>query len=161
MPGGAVEILVLVLFVLLMILAGWLIFLELRYQRLAGAFRMLMSGRGGVDLETILLDYVARMDRIEQTSQMVEHHLRQIESKMPYLIQHVSVVRFNPFADKGGDQSFVIAILDDHTDGVVYSGLHSRTNVLVYAKPVVGGTSTYTLTSEEKEAIARAMKPRA
>lgn len=144
-----------------MILAGWLIFLELRYQRLAGSFRMLMSGRGGVDLETILLDYVARMDRTEQISQMVEQHLRQMETRMPYLIQHVGIVRFNPFADKGGDQSFVIAILDDHTDGVVFSGLHSRTNVLVYAKPVVGGTSTYTLTSEEKDAIARAMKPRA
>ena len=155
------EILVIVLFVLLMILAGWLLFLELRYQRLAGSFRMLMSGRGGVDLETILLDYVARMNRTEQISQMVEQHLRQMETRMPYLIQHVGIVRFNPFADKGGDQSFVIAILDDHTDGVVFSGLHSRTNVLIYAKPVVGGTSTYTLTAEEKEAIVRAMKPRA
>jgi hypothetical protein len=65
-------------------------------------------------------------------------------------------VRFNPFADKGGDQSFAVALLDDLGDGVVFTGLHSRTDVRVYCKPVVGGASTYPLTNEEAEAITRA-----
>lgn len=155
------EILIVILFLLVVMLAGWLIFLELRHQRLASSFRVLMSGRGGVDLETILMDYVARMDRVEQSAQSVENHLRQLESKLPYVVQHVGIIRFNPFADKGGDQSFVVALLDDHADGVVLSALHSRSDVRVYGKPVVGGQSTYTLTAEEKDAIARAMKPRA
>ncbi|HEX9075532.1 MAG TPA: DUF4446 family protein, partial [Anaerolineae bacterium] len=64
------------------------------------------------------------------------------------------------FPDKGGDQSFTVAILDDHADGVVLSGLHSRADSRVYAKPVVRGQSNYTLTGEEKDAIARAMGPR-
>ena len=75
--------------------------------------------------------------------------------------QHVGIVRFNPFSDKGGDQSFAIAILDDHADGIVLSSMQSRTDNRVYGKPVVGGQSTYTLGNEEREAIARAMKPRA
>jgi hypothetical protein len=65
-------------------------------------------------------------------------------------------VRFNPFADKGSDQSFAVAFLDEHGDGVVFTGLHSRTDVRVYAKPIVGGASTYPLTNEESEAIHRA-----
>ena len=75
-------------------------------------------------------------------------------------MQHVGVVRFNPFADKGGDQSFAMAILDDQANGAVISTIHSRVEVRVYAKPVIGGQSTYTLTAEEKDAIARAMMPR-
>ncbi len=85
----------------------------------------------------------------------------QLEGRQPYLLQHIGVIRFNPFQDKGGDQSFVVAILDDHADGVVLTGLHSRVDSRVYAKPVVRGQSNYTLTGEEKEAIARAMNVQA
>jgi hypothetical protein len=155
-----VEILVILLFIIVLSLGGWLAFVEYRHQQLARAWRALMTGRGGTDLETTLLDFVARMDRVEQMTQAMDHRMNRIEVQLPYLVQHVGVVRFNPFPDKGGDQSFVVAILDDRADGAVISALHSRVDVRIYAKPVVGGQSTYTLTAEEKEAIARAMKPR-
>ncbi len=154
------EILVLILLVLLLLLAGWVALIELRYQRLASPFRMLMTGRGGADLEATLTDFVARMDRVEQTTQGMVQRVDAVEVQQPYHIQHVGVVRFNPFQDKGGDQSFVVAILDGHADGVVITSLSSRTDTRIYAKSVVGGQSTYTLNNEEKEAIARAMKPR-
>jgi hypothetical protein len=157
-----VEILlIIVLFGLLVLLGAWMAFLEYRYQNTARSFRTLMTGRGGADLEATLLDHVARMDRVEQIARAMEERASSIETRQPYLLQHVGVVRFNPFPDKGGDQSFVVALLDGHADGVVLSGLHSRVDSRVYAKPVVGGQSTYTLTDEEKTAIARAMKPKA
>jgi hypothetical protein len=157
-----VEILaVLVVAFLVLLLAVWVGFLEYRYQALANSFRLLMTGRGGADLEATLIDYVARMDRVEQVAKTMEDRSLQLETRQPYHLQHVGVIRFNPFQDKGGDQSFVVAILDDHADGVVLSGLHSRMDSRVYAKPVVSGQSNYTLTGEEKEAIARAMGPRA
>ncbi len=149
------EIIVLLLLAgFVVLLFGWLALIEWRYRRLARSFRALTSGSGGTNLEEVLLDYVARMERIEQV-------MNWLESKQPYQVQHVGVVRFNPFADKGGDQSFVLALLDDHTDGFVLSCLQGRVEQRLYAKPVVGGQSTYMLTAEEKEAIARAMKPRA
>ena len=150
-----------ILMVLVLILGGWVAFLEYRYRQLASSFRLLMTGRGGADLEATLMDFVARMDHVERTTQGMDSRVAGLEVKLPYLVQHVGIVRFNPFADKGGDQSFVMAILDDHADGAVLSALHSRADVRVYAKPVVGGQSTYMLTTEEKDAIARAMKPRA
>jgi hypothetical protein len=119
-----------------------------------------MTGRSGADLEATLLDFVSRMDRVEQVTQSMDHRVGSVQAKLPYLIQHIGVVRFNPFADKGGDQSFALAILDDHADGAVISSLHSRVDVRIYAKPIVGGQSTYSLSADEKEAIARAMKPR-
>ena len=154
-------ILIVIVFLLVLGLGGWLAFIEYRYRQLANSFRMLLTGRGGADLEATLIDFVARMDRVEQLTQGMDNRVSGVEVKLPYLVQHIGVVRFNPFSDKGGDQSFVMAILDDHADGAVISALHSRVDVRVYAKPVVGGQSTYTLTSEEKDAIARAMKPRA
>ncbi|MDE3088927.1 MAG: DUF4446 family protein [Chloroflexota bacterium] len=155
------EIFVLILFVLLMVLGGWLAFVEFRYQNLARSFRLLMTGRGGADLEATLIDFVQRMDRVEQMTQSMGQRVDSIQVQQPYHVQHVGVVRFNPFQDKGGDQSFVVAILDAHADGAVITSLSSRSDTRIYAKPVIGGQSTYTLTNEEKDAIARAMKPRA
>lgn len=154
------EILVILLLLIVLMLGGWLAFVEYRYRKLASSFRALMTGRGGTDLEATLLDFIARMEHVEQVAQSVNSRVDGVEAKLPYLVQHVGVVRFNPFQDKGGDQSFAMAILDDHADGAVISALHSRVDVRIYAKPIVGGQSTYTLTAEEKEAIARAMKPK-
>lgn len=154
-------VLIIALFLLVVALLGWVAFLEWRHHQLANSFRLLMTGHSGANLEAALLDFVTRLNHNEQTAQTLDSRVTDLEVRLPYLVQHVGVVRFNPFADKGGDQSFVLAILDDHADGVVVSSLHGRTDTRVYAKPIVGGQSTYTLTAEEKEAIARAMKPRA
>jgi hypothetical protein len=157
-----VETFVLVIVALLLIfLVGWVALIEYRYQKLAGSFRLLMTGRGGADLEATLIDFVSRIDRIEKGAEQSSRRIGLMEAKSPYGLQHLGVVRFNPFQDKGGDQSFVVAILDDHADGTVLTSIASRVDTRIYAKPVVGGQSTYNLTGEERQAIARAMKPRA
>ncbi|HEX7589306.1 MAG TPA: DUF4446 family protein [Anaerolineae bacterium] len=155
------TILTIVLLLLVLLLFGWIAFLEQRYQKLVGSFRMLMTGRGGADLEASLIDFVARMDRVEQLTHGMSTRVDAVEVQQPYHFQHLGVVRFNPFPDKGGDQSFVVAFLDAHSDGVVITSLSSRVDTRIYAKPVTGGQSTYALNDEEKQAIARAMKPRA
>ena len=68
-------------------------------------------------------------------------------------------MRFNPFADTGGDQSFAIALLDAEGNGVVLSSLHSRTDTRIFAKQVQGGRSRHQLSDEEQDAIRRALAP--
>jgi hypothetical protein len=152
-------VLVVILLLLVVALGGWVGFLEYRYRQLANSFRVLMTGRGGADLEATLMDFVSRMDQVERIAHGVDQRVNSVEVQLPYHVQHVGIVRFNPFSDKGGDQSFAIAILDAHADGLVLSSMQSRTDNRVYGKSVVGGQSTYTLTNEERDAIARAMKP--
>jgi hypothetical protein len=71
----------------------------------------------------------------------------------PSALQHVGVVRFNPYHDTGGDYSFAVALLDAAGAGVVITGLYHRDRCRVYAKPVRAWESSYTLTDEEREAI--------
>jgi hypothetical protein len=72
-------------------------------------------------------------------------------------VHKVGVVRFNPFKDLGGDQSFSIALLDGENNGVVVSSLHTREGNRVYAKPVeLGKAVKHPLTEEEQEAIKKA-----
>jgi len=72
-------------------------------------------------------------------------------------IQKIGLVRFNPFKDTGGDQSFILSLLDAHNTGVVISGLYSRTGTRWYAKKVVVGKgSEHELSDEEVKAVHQA-----
>jgi hypothetical protein len=75
-------------------------------------------------------------------------------------IQRVGLVRFNPFEDTGGNQSFAIALLDGAGSGIVLSSLHSRTGTRVYAKAVTDGRSDGALSEEESDALRRALATR-
>lgn len=154
------SIIELLLFVILGVLLIWIGTLEFRLNRLTKTLRYLFTGRTGGDLEQVLRDYMERMDRTDELIKQYNSRATAIEARVPFNVSHVGVVRFNPFYEreqKGGDQSFAVAFLDDHSDGVVFTGLHSRSDVRVYAKPITGGTSSYPLTTEESEAINRAM----
>jgi hypothetical protein len=57
----------------------------------------------------------------------------------------------------GGNQSFVIAFLDQKNNGFVISSLFVKDGNRVYTKEVKDGKSDHTLSSEEKEAIEKAI----
>lgn len=92
--------------------------------------------------------------------------LRDFEEKLVKIEKHgfgfiskMEMIRYNPFDDTGGDQSFSLTLLDKGGSGVVITSLHSRTNTRVFAKPVVLGKATkYSFSKEENEVIKKALK---
>lgn len=76
-----------------------------------------------------------------------------------FYIQKIGLVRFNPFNDTGGDQSFILALIDEKDTGVVISGLHTRTGTRWYAKEVENGKGVdHDLSNDERKAINAARK---
>ena len=72
-------------------------------------------------------------------------------------IQKIGLVRFNPFKDTGGDQSFILSLVDGNDTGVIISGLYARSGTRWYAKRVVKGKSVdHELSEEEKKALKEA-----
>jgi hypothetical protein len=101
-----------------------------------------------------VLDYLESLDRkIEGVSE----NLVSFEREMKWSLQKVGTVRFNPFSEVGGDQSFSIALLDGNDTGIVITSLYSREGNRVYAKPIKKGSSKYQLSEEEKKAIEKAL----
>ena len=76
---------------------------------------------------------------------------------MENCIQKIGLVRYNAFKDTGSDLSFTLALLDNKNTGIVLNGIYSRETSNIYSKPVEKGTSTYTLSDEEKQAIQKAI----
>lgn len=93
-------------------------------------------------------------DNFEKLSK--EFEIFKKESK--FMVQKVGIVRFNPFSEVGGDQSFSIALLDGNDDGLVITSFYTREGNRVYGKPIKQGSSQYALSQEEIKAIESAKK---
>lgn len=132
--------------------------LQSRVSQLASHYGRLARPGGG-NLEEVLERHLDRVDHTAERVAELDALCREIESTLERAIQRVGIVRFNPFTDTGGDQSFSIALLDGAGDGLVISSLFGRAETRVFAKPVQGGQSKYNLTDEEQEAIQLAGPP--
>lgn len=74
-------------------------------------------------------------------------------------MQRVAIMRFNPYNDTGGDQSFTACFLDEEGSGVIITSLHARSGTRVFGKEILSGKSVkYDLSKEEKTILEKAMK---
>jgi hypothetical protein len=128
-----------------------------RVGRAVDAYRQLVRDGSGGSLHDVLQTHVARVEEVRGRLGEIDAVQATLEHRTRTSIQHVGLVRFNPFEDTGSDQSFALALLDDQRDGVVISSLHGRTNTRLFAKPVEGGASSHTLSDEEAQAIRAAL----
>ena len=108
-------------------------------------------------LEGLLAACEEKADAVSAKYDGVLFLIDDINERLRFCIQRVGVVRYNPFEGMGGDLSFAAAILDDHHNGIVFSAIHGREASYAYAKPVIGGKSTYSLSEEELKAIEKAI----
>lgn len=149
------------LIALFLVLAIWVISLQLRFNRLVSQFNRILADSDGGTLEDALNRYLNRLDDTSEQVKELDELCRTVEKRVQHAIQRIGVVRFNPFADTGSDQSFAVALLDLNGTGIILSSLFSRASTRIFAKPVVGGKSTHALTDEEREAIDQAMSTEA
>jgi len=88
---------------------------------------------------------------------LLEDKLDSLGKEVGLSVQKVAVLRYNPYGDTGGDQSFSMALLNGENSGLVLTSLHSRSGTRVYAKPVVKGKAgNFQLSKEEEEVIKKA-----
>ena len=129
-----------------------------RLKRATDAYRSLVSDSQGGSLQQLLDAHLGKVVEVGAKLEKLAELHEYLEVRSRGSLQHVGLVRFNPFEDTGSDQSFAIAFLDDRRDGIVLSSLHGRGQTRIFAKPVEGGKSMHTLSDEEAEAIRIAVE---
>lgn len=145
--------------VLLGLIFVWLGVLSGLFYRLFHHYQKLTKGITKRDLKSVLEKILEDFDKEEKRVNQLVEATEKIKQDSFYNIQKIGLVRFNPFAETGGNQSFCLAILDGNDSGLVISSLHSREATRIYAKPVKKGKAMgYELSSEEKRAIKSAKR---
>jgi hypothetical protein len=135
-----------------LLLLGWLA-LGLRLRRLNRQVTALTRGVEGRNLEETLVAHMAIVEETTRRMEALEQAVGILQAQLPRCLQRTGLVRYDAFESVGGQQSFSIALLDAQGDGVILSGVHSRTDVRIYAKAIREGRVTHELSEEEKRAL--------
>lgn len=143
--------------IVILVLLAWSVFLQVRLEKTRKRIKIFFKGRKTKDLEEVIAEQLKRTKKTESDIEKLFKWNEDLQKIADISIQKVGVIRFNPFKDTGGDQSFAIALLNKDNNGLVISSLYSREGTRIYTKPVEKGESSYHLSEEEKQAIQKAI----
>jgi hypothetical protein len=134
-------------------LSAAVIVLARRLSRATAAYRSILHESTGTSLGEALDAQAGRVESVQQRLAELDSRYARLETRSRGSLQHIGLVRFNPFNDTGSDQSFAIALLDDEQSGIVVSSLHGRDGTRIFAKPIRAGQATHPLSAEEQRAL--------
>ena len=128
-----------------------------RVRRLGARLESLTQGSDDSSLEAVLGSHLERVNKVVSDVDGVAARTAVLERDVQGAVGRIGLVRFNPFEDTGGNQSFALAMLDGRGDGFVVSSLHARAATRVYAKAIANGAAEAALSDEESEALKQAL----
>lgn len=135
------------------------IILLFEISKLKSRYDKLTTGLRGKSLEDIVRRYVKILEQCEGDIKMMNLEFGKIRKETEHFFSKVGIVRFQGFKDTGGDQSFVLAVLDQNNNGFLLSSLYGRGFAKIYAKEIENGKSPkYKLTEEEQTALEQALE---
>lgn len=124
--------------------------------RMNARVNKLFQGKDAKNLEETFNYLLEEVKMMNENQIITEKTLKNFNVRLRKSLSGFQTIRFNPFPESGGNQSFAIAIVNEEGDGLVLSSLYTREKTSVFAKPIKGGRSEYELTTEEKKALAEA-----
>jgi hypothetical protein len=143
---GGLGVLVVIMYLIIINLYLNLSYLKKRYRKM-------MTGADGANIERMLIGHIDEIKAVEKENIDIKAKNQQIEALLQRAVTRIGVVRFRAFEDMGSDLSYAVALLDSHNNGVVLSSIFGREDSRSYVKPIKDGQSTYTLTTEEQQAL--------
>jgi Protein of unknown function (DUF4446) len=151
-----IGLIVAALSIAVVVLAIVVVVLFRRSSRLESRLAGMTRGSEGRSLEAVLDAHLEKVFAVGKGLDDVAARTAVLEAAQLRAFQRVGLVRYNPFEETGGNQSFALALLDAKGDGWVLSSLHARTGTRIYAKTITAGRSDANLSEEETAAIRQA-----
>ncbi len=142
-----------------LIIFFWLGAVTFLLTRVLKTFSRLTKGVSDKDLKTVLEKLLEEIEKEKGISSDLEKRLTGLKLDSLNHVQKIGFIRYNPFSETGGNQSFVLAILDGRDSGLVITSLHSRESTRIFAKPVKEGKEVgFEFSKEEIQAIVEAKR---
>ena len=135
----------------------WLGIISALLVRMISHYNSLSKGVTSVGLMEALESVLTTVSDLKTRSEILEKATQELGSEGSLHVQRIGIVRFNPFADTGGAQSFSIALLNGRNSGIVMTSLYARAGNRWYVKEIISGKGKdVALSKEEETAIDKA-----
>ncbi len=154
--GMKPEIVIIILFLLILILAAGLIYAIRQMLYISRKYYTLTSGKTAADLEGLMMARFKEMDKVKARMKRYTVDHKGFKGHLDSCYNKLGLVKYDAFDSMAGELSFSLALLNDENSGFVLSTMHSKQGCFSYAKEIIKGESFIALSNEEKEAIRKA-----
>ncbi len=146
-----------IIFTIIIAIIIWLSIISYYLYRVINHYNRLTSVTGRENITEILNEILSQLEHNKKNIVDLEKVLNGLKLDGLYHFQKAGLLRYNPFEDTGGDQSFILALMDGTDTGVILTSLHNRGVTRWYAKKIVKGKGVdMQLSEEEKKVIKQA-----
>jgi hypothetical protein len=145
--------------ILMVIFIIWLFVLSyFVYQIRSKIYKLTFQGQKD-NILGIIDKIISQQKSSEKEIELIKTSVKGLVEINSLHVQKIGLIRYNPFDETGGDQSFVLSILDGQNNGIVLTSLYNRGVTRWYAKSVKNGKGEdHKLSGEEEAAIKHAHK---
>ena len=113
---------------------------------------------GDVDVESVLISNQKMISDINSELGKVNNHLEKVDSRLDIAYSRMAITKYDAFDGMGGQLSAVVALLDDHHNGLLLHSIHTREGNHLYTKIIEKGTCSQSLSNEETATLKQAIK---
>lgn len=136
----------------------WLLVLTFLTLRQRSFLQSLFPKDQSRDIRNKFKEITESISGFEKTVRILENRLTGFKKDSLGNIQKLAVLKYNPYNDTGGEQSFSLVLLDGKMDGVLMTSLHSRAGTRIYLKNIKLGKSELELSKEEGQVLKKAIE---
>lgn len=141
----------------LIVVTIWLVVLTLIFWKMLSHYNKLTKGLTDQSFKSVLDNLMKDITVSKKDIDYLKAYCDKMEKDGLLHVQRIGFLRFNPFKDTGGDQSFILSLCDAKDTGVVISSLYSRSGTRWYTKRVINGKGIeHDLSDEEKKVLKEA-----
>jgi hypothetical protein len=145
--------------IIFFVLIAWVVVLSVTVLRMVRHYNTLIGNTNKTGLKDVLEVLLATQKGLQNQTKDLYKILDEVRKDGKLHIQRIGLVRFNPFSDTGGSQSFTLSLLDGHDNGLVMTSLYARTGNRWYIKEVRSGKGKEIVLSKEEQAAVQKAKP--
>lgn len=130
-----------------------LIVLFTKHRRQKRRIDEFLMGADGKNLESVI---VGNIQKVRKNTENIEDAFDDIENlrmRQRAAYQKVGIVKYDAYAENGGQLSFAVALLDEDDNGILLNVMNSREGSFSYIKEIREGVSAIALGEEESEAL--------
>jgi len=140
------------------VLIIWIAVLTMMLLKQRRMLSMVFSDAEDPGVKQRFMQLLKEMDEVNGRQEFLAKNMKQLALENLKNVSKVMMLRYNPYGDVGGEQSFSIVLLNGVDSGMVLTSLHSRAGTRSYVKAIAKGKAEMQLSKEEQEVLDEAVK---
>lgn len=144
-------------FAAIIVLLIIVIVLSVNLGRLSKRYKKFMGGKNAKSLEKDIMGLYEDNRLIKASMEKNRKDIENLYRKIEGTFQKIGIVKYDAFAQMGGQLSFCLALLDENDNGFILNSVHSAEGCYSYTKEIRNGLCDISLGDEEKKALDIAM----